>query len=50
MMLYLSFIYEKILGDNKALYGGKLELLHPEFIVLYNGDEEIDEISDRTLR
>jgi hypothetical protein len=49
MMLYLSFIYEKILEDNKALYGGKLELLRPEFIVLYNGDEEIDEISEQRL-
>jgi predicted transposase/invertase (TIGR01784 family) len=49
MMLYLSFIYEKILEDNKALYGGKLELLRPEFIVLYNGDEDIEDISEQRL-
>ena len=49
MMIYLSFIYEKILEDNKALYGGKLELLRPEFIVLYNGDEDIEDISEQRL-
>ena len=49
MMLYLSFIYEKILEDNKALYGGRLELLRPEFIMLYNGDEEIEDLSELKL-
>jgi predicted transposase/invertase (TIGR01784 family) len=49
MMLYLSSIYERILEDNKALYGGKLELLRPEFIMLYNGDEDIEDLSELKL-
>ena len=51
-LMYISRIYEKIIGDTKGLYTThQIRIPRPEFIVLYNGkapfpDEKICKLSD----
>jgi hypothetical protein len=49
MLLYMSRVYEKIL-DNENIYRDSLiKIPKPDFIVLYNGDDEYPDKSEMKL-
>jgi hypothetical protein len=51
LFIYISRVYEKIIGDRNIYSGKKLKIPRPEFFVLYNGkkdfpDMEVIRLSD----
>jgi hypothetical protein len=44
LFIYISRIYEKIIGDRNIYSGKKLKIPRPEFFVLYNGKEDFPDV------